>query len=453
MSVLSAGLMPRASIQNARPALRRLPTRPNRFVPAVVRRLLPLLFKLEGLQRHREDAAARLAQAFSAQQNGDCNLLIAFRHPSTRDPLVLADLFWNHVPRTAKRLDLPLPRPVELRFLYDRGIPIWAGPLIGWLLQRCGGIAIHRGRLDRPALAQACAALVQGRFPLVVAPEGATNNLSGEMAPLEPGVAQLAFWAADELDKSDDPRRLEVLPIGIHYSWRKQNWIALNARLLALENHLNIQPAESSAPDDRTAQQNRLIQIGLHLMQALEQLERLTTDINQPLHERIGAFRLHGLAKAEAHFGLRERGNLQERCRRIEQAAWDHIYREGLDQLPSLERSLADWEAREADLQLTRMRLVEHLTCISGHYLSDQPDFDRFGEMLLLVEEAIGWLEARTWRGEPSLGPQRVELRVGQPLPVRPRLEHYRTNRRQALKLLMADLEQSLQAVLPDSSL
>ena len=188
MSVLSAGLMPRASIQNARPALRRLPTRPNRFVPAVVRRLLPMLFKLEGLQRHREDAAARLAQAFSAQQNGDCNLLIAFRHPSTRDPLVLADLFWNHVPRTAKRLDLPLPRPVGLRFLYDRGIPIWAGPLIGWLLQRCGGIAIHRGRLDRPALAQACAALVQGRFPLVVAPEGATNNLSGEMAPLEPGV-------------------------------------------------------------------------------------------------------------------------------------------------------------------------------------------------------------------------------------------------------------------------
>ena len=73
--------------------------------------------------------------------------------------------------------------------------------------------------------------------------------------------------------------------------------------------------------------------------------------------------------------------------------------------------------------------------------------------MLLLVEEAIGWIEARTWRGEPSLGPQRVELRVGQPLPVRPRLEHYRTNRRQALKLLMADLEQSLQAVLPDSSL
>ena len=55
-------------------------------------------------------------------------------------------------------------------------------------------------------------------------------------------------------------------------------------------------------------------------------------------------YRLHGLAKAEAHFQLRGT-TLQERCRRIEQAAWDRIYREGLDQL-SLDRSLADWEAR-----------------------------------------------------------------------------------------------------------
>ena len=131
----------------------------------------------------------------------------------------MADLFWNGIPRAARRLKLKLPRPIQLRFLYDRGIPIWAGPVIGWLLQRSGGIAIHRGRLDRPALAQARGALAQGRYSLVVAPEGATNNLSGEMAPLEPGVAQLAFWAAEDLEKANDKRPLVVLPIGIHYSW------------------------------------------------------------------------------------------------------------------------------------------------------------------------------------------------------------------------------------------
>ena len=181
--------MPRASTLIARPALRRLPTRPSRLVQGLIGRLLPLVFRLQGLELRGGNAVQRLAEAFAAQQTGTCTLLIAFRHPSTRDPLVLADLFWNRVPAEAAALLQPLPRPIELRFLYDRGIPIWAGPVIGWLLLRSGGIALHRGRLDRPALAQARAALVQGRHALLVAPEGATNNLSGEMAPLEPGVA------------------------------------------------------------------------------------------------------------------------------------------------------------------------------------------------------------------------------------------------------------------------
>ena len=445
--------MPRASTQNARPALRRLPTHPSRMVQAVVSRLLPLLFRGQGLEIRNGNAANGLARAFAAQQSGESNLLIAFRHPSTRDPVVLADLFWNRVPEAAQRLKLPLARPIQLRFLYDRGIPIWAGPVIGWLLQRSGGIAIHRGRLDRPALAQARSALAQGRYPLVVAPEGATNNLSGEMAPLEPGVAQLAFWAAEDLEKAGDMRQLDVLPVGIQYSWRQHNWRALDARLNALERHLGIRTADAWTGDHDTARQDRLIQIGMNLLKALEQLERLKPDPEQSFSERIGAYRLHGLAKAEAHFALRAVGNLQERCRRIEQAAWDRIYREGVDQLPPLERSLADWEAREADLQLTRMRLVEHFTSVSGHYISDRPDFDRFAEMLLLVEEAIGWIEDKPWHGKPSLGPQRVELRLGRALPVRPRLSQYRSNRRESMQLFMQDLEQALIEVMPDNAL
>ena len=124
--------------------------------------------------------------------------------------------------------------------------------MIGWLLQRSGGIAIHRGRLDRPALAQARGALAQGRYPLVVAPEGATNNLSGEMAPLEPGVAQLAFWAAEDLEKANDERPLVALPIDIHYSWRHPNWIALEARLASLESHLGINCTDAGPDNPET---------------------------------------------------------------------------------------------------------------------------------------------------------------------------------------------------------
>ena len=98
------------------------------------------------------------------------------------------------------------------------------------------------------------------------------------------------------------------------------------------------------------------------------------------------------------------------------------------------------------------MRLVEHFTSVSGHYISDRPNFDRFAEMLLLVEEAIGWIEDQPWKGHPSLGPQRVELRLGDALPVRPRLDAYRSDRREAMQVLMQDLEQAFIAVMPDAS-
>ena len=235
----------------------------------MLQQLIPIVFLGQRLQVRHSDAAKRLAGEFTASQNGDRTLLIAFRHPSPRDPLVMADLLWNHVPRAARDLGHPLHRPLRLRFLYDRGIPLWAGPVIGWLLQRSGGIAIHRGRLDRPALKQAREVLVSGRHALVVAPEGATNNLSGEMAPLEPGVAQLAFWAADDMATVSDRRAVHVVPVGIRYSWRRPDWSALDARLSCLEQHLGI------SIDQENDRRERLLQIGLALIGALEQLERL----------------------------------------------------------------------------------------------------------------------------------------------------------------------------------
>ena len=72
--------------------------------------------------------------------------------------------------------------------------------------------------------------------------------------------------------------------------------------------------------------------------------------------------------------------------------------------------------------------------------------------MSLLVEEAIGWIEDKPWKGQPSLGPQRVEVQLGRALHVRPRLNQYRSNRREAMQVFMQDLEQSLVALMPDVS-
>ena len=57
---------------------------------ALLRRLLPWVFISQRLQLDHGKADEGLALEFAAQQQGERTLLLAFRHPSPRDPLVLS---------------------------------------------------------------------------------------------------------------------------------------------------------------------------------------------------------------------------------------------------------------------------------------------------------------------------------------------------------------------------
>ena len=55
------------------------------------------------------------------------------------------------------------------------------------------------------------------------------------------------------------------------------------------------------------------------------------------------------------------------------------------------------------------------------------------------------------WNQVPRVA-RRLKLQLGRALPVRPCLNQYRSNRREAMQVFMQDLEQSLVALMPDVS-
>ena len=180
-------------------------------VLAGARRLLPLWLRRAGLRGVQVDGMERLQVAMEAFQGGRSRLLLAFRHPSLDDPAVLAHLLWVDLARAGRASGGPggspggrrhfRPRP-HAQFLYDRGIPLWAGAWMGWLLSHLGGCSIQRSKLDLPALRTARALLLDGPHPFAVAPEGATNGHNEVISRLEPGAAQLALWTADDLERA-----------------------------------------------------------------------------------------------------------------------------------------------------------------------------------------------------------------------------------------------------------
>lgn len=399
-----------------------IPPRFRGWVLALVHGLLPVLLRLRlvpwlpaGIERVEVRGGIPLAEAFRRFQAGEIRLILAFRHSAVDDPLCALQLLARELPRVARGQGIPLRLPLHTQFLYDRGMPLWGGPGLGWLLSRLGGIALRRGKQpDWSALRQARALVLDGPFPLAVAPEGATNGHGGWIGPLEPGVAQLGVWGVADLQRCGRSEDVWIVPIAIHYTYPRPPWGRLDRLMAQLERVMGLPPPPADQP-----RYGRLRRLGETLLAALEEFHGINAEAGVPLERRIDHLRQEALRQAEAPFGLAAAGTPERRCRRIEEAAWQRIHRDDLPprrRLAPLQRALADRLAREATLALQRMRIVETLVAVSGHYVADRPCFERYAETTLLLAAALAHLQgqAQTWL--PRLGWRRALLTVAEPL-------------------------------------
>jgi len=154
---------------------------------------------------------------------------------------------------------------------------------------------------------------------------------------------------------------------------------------------------------------------------------------------------------AEQHFAIAPKGTITDRCRRLEQAGWDWIYRDDLENVENLspvEKGLADRIAEEASLRLWHMRLVESFVSVTGRYVIEKPTGDRFAEILLIFWDMVTRIKGEVPFPRPQLGVQGVKITIGQPLSVSDRWEAYHASRRQAVAGLTQDLQTALEEMI-----
>jgi 1-acyl-sn-glycerol-3-phosphate acyltransferase len=458
----------------AHPKLSFIPPSYNLLFTQLVYWILPFLMKVRiqpwfpaGLENIETQNAEILAHLYCQFQTGKTRLLLAFRHVEVDDPLCGLYLLSRSVPQAARTLGFSLQQPIHAHFIYERGMPLWAGAWLGWMLAKLGGIPIRRGRQpDWTGLRVARDLLVHGAFPLAVAPEGATNGHGGIVSPLAPGVAQLGFWGVSDLRRENRCESVVVVPIGIQYHYLTPPWHNLGKLLHQLEIDSGLSPYHSP-PDtyDRfpSYYYQRLLNLGDHLLKRMEQFYQrfhhqplkeekvsLPPDLTQ---EQILAARLHhlldfALGMAESYFALEGRGHVSERCRRIEEAAWTYIYRddiENLKQLPKLERGLANWVAAEAQLRMLHMRLVESFVAVSGTYVQDQLTVERLCEMALLMFDVVSRIKGDRIPSRPRLGWRSARITVTDPISISDRWADYQRDRRGAMKTLTEDIQAALE--------
>ncbi len=423
------------------------------FVPAQFRlgawRLMQLLLPprlrwLRGIVATEVQQPEHLVQAYADFQAGKQRLIIAYRHPTTDDPPCLCYLLGQSLPRLAKQQGVVLQGPTHAHFLYDRGVLLWTGAGGRWLIPRVGSTPILRGKLDRPGLKAARNLLATGQFPLAIAPEGGVNWQVDHLSALEPGLAQIAFWGLEDCPD----QALAILPVGLTYRYGQAPWLAIAKQLQRLAQTLGL----DSAPLPAAAESlyPRLVAIGEALLSEMSEFYRGFYQMPVPtegsLSERLPQILDLALQVVENSLHVKTQGDLTERRNRLEQAAWQWMYR-NLENPTPVQKALADRLADEASLHLWHVKIVENLIAVSGHYVRDKPSAERFAEMTMLVSGLVDYLLGRQPR-RLFFGERRVVFTIGKPIQVREFAADYANNRRTAVNELTQRLHNSLQAML-----
>ena len=462
------------------PPLAFIPTAYNPWVLRAVHWALPFFLQVRirpwlpaGICRIEVSNVQPLVDLYAQFEAGKARFIMAPRHVEVDDPLSGLYLCSRAVAQAAKRQGIALKQPVHTHFIYERGMTIWAGKSIGWLLSRIGGVPIRRGRKpDWVGLKAARKLMVEGSMPMVVAPEGATNGHSERLGPLEPGVAQLGFWCAEDLQRDQRSEAVFIVPIGIQYHYEQPNWLKLAAFLSQLEAQSGLAPPAVNSPTPDKDCYVRILRLGEHLLKTMEAFytrcyhqrfepeEAVSDDsstgtepgatlTSEDCSERLQQLLDRSLQVAEQFFNLPSKGNLVDRCRRLEEASWSYIYREDLpSSLSPLERGLADWAAQEASLRELHMRIVESFVAADGFYIREKPSFERCAETTLLMSDMLARLAGDKLPARPRLGQRWVRVTVQPPIAVTPRLADYQQNRRAGRTAVMAlteELRQSLE--------
>ncbi|MEH2410615.1 1-acyl-sn-glycerol-3-phosphate acyltransferase [Nostoc sp.] len=456
-------------IYQAQAPLEFIPPAFNPLFLRVVQLLLPTYINWQtAITQIEADNVEVLVDLYRQFQEGKIRFMLAFRHPKTDDPFCLSYLFSQLVPKVARSQGIALEYPIHAHFIYDRGIPLWAGSYVGWIASRLGATPIQRGKADWTGLRSARDLFANGKFPMAAAPEGATNGLSENISPLEPGIAQLGFWCAEDLQKAGRDQQVLIVPVGIKYSYVDAPWDAIANLLSELEtaSGLPVNPPELASVESLYP---RLLTLAEHLLSLMEEFyirfyhQKLADakivngqmpDRNEALAVRLQALLNAALLISEQYFNLQPKGNFSDRCRRVEQAGWNYIFREEFKDVKgvsAVEKALGDRVAEETNARMWHMRLVESFVAVSGNYIRENPTVERFAETILILWQMIAKIKGDKALQRPQLGKQKVKITVGKPISISERYPTYQGNRlaaRQAVADVTNDLQHAMEGLI-----
>jgi len=369
--------------------------------------------------------------------------LIAFRHPDGREPQLLTWFFLFRVKPLAAQSRIRFARRPHAIFVYGYEVARWGGWIARAVMPKIGAIPIHHSKLDSKGMARIYDSIVNGQYPLALAPEGQVSYTTDTVPRLETGTIRIGFQAAEQLKENGKNCPLEILPISIHFRYGNPGKAAMEKLLRRIEKTCGFRIKETS----RYLFEDRLKKCLTYLLEINEGRYNIKIYDSISLEERVEKVVNTALETAERMLGIKgEGGDFFQRLYRVRHICWDMIFIpeiNNFDKIAQVRRSVMDLKAGEAYYIARHQELAD----FGWYFRKPVPDRDAAVHLKAEYVQNLWDFANRTMGGAISgrinIPPRKIIIKPAPVIDLSARLSHYKNDKRGAVNEAIADLEKA----------
>jgi hypothetical protein len=380
-----------------------------------------------------------LYEAYARCLAGKSRCIIAFRHPNGGEAQILMWFLLFILRRKARKEGIKFCRRPFVSFVYGYEVARWGGYLARIVMSGTGAMPIYHTKMDTAGMNRIFKAIINGPYPVAIAPEGQVSYTTESVPRLEQGTVRIGFQAAERLQNLNKDCPVEILPVSIHFRYGSMGRWSLNKLIRKIEKYTGFR-------QDGTGFTDRLGRARDLILEHNEKRYNIAPEKNKSFAERVDAVMEAALAKAENILGINP-GNsgLIERLYTIRQICWDRMVIPGVSSLKHLtmiERSLLDLNAGEAWHASRHMELVDFIWYFRVPVpTEDDPLYIRIEYAQNLWDFANRTMGGAYPNRVLNVHPKRLLIQVGSSINLSERLKEYKKNKKDVIANTMKDME------------
>lgn len=327
----------------------------------------------------------------------------------------------------------------NFNFLAAREVFDWDHGFNGWRLQHFGCYSVVRGAADRESFKMTKNLIVKGKKKLVIFPEGEISRQNDTLMPLETGVAQMSFWAMEDLQKQKIHESVYLLPVILKYTYSADITEELKNSLKALEERLGVK----GTPGGSTLHE-RLRMVAEQILSALEQEYEEKPKETASLNERVEALRQTVLHRAATYLGIELPAGQStlSQVRVLRNAIDEEIY-EDEKEASGYQRQLHEEKEKTIRAFYKDLDRVVNFIAIYDGYFTERMSQERFAEI-------VDRFETEVFGKNTIKGPRLVLMNIGEPIDILNYLDSYKANKKATIHKVTDELSHRMSSMLAE---